>query len=173
MIRLAVSEDIDKVEEGYREHFAYEREHGAYTVFQEGIYPTRKEAMEAYENKNLYVYEEDGMIMGSVILDQEQPEEYRKINWQGPSSDDKVLVVHLLMVRPSAAGKGVGSALVDYAVEEGRRRSCAAVRLDTGTQNIPAASLYKKKGFQVAETSTMKVGGAIAHTGHLFFEKML
>lgn len=83
------------------------------------------------------------------------------------------MVIHLVMVCPEAAGKGIGSSLVKYAMERARHHSCEAVRLDTGAQNIPAASLYKKLGFQLAETGTMKVGGVISHTGHLFFEKML
>lgn len=42
MIRRAAASDLDGIEETYREHFAHERERGAYTIFQEGVYPTRK-----------------------------------------------------------------------------------------------------------------------------------
>lgn len=173
MIRRAVMMDLDSIEEGYREHFSYEKEHGAYTVFQEGVYPTRNDAEKAWKNETLYVYEENGVVMGSIILDSRQPEEYKKIDWPSQAADEKVNVIHLLMIRPSAAGKGIGSALVHYALEAARQHSCKAVRLDTGEQNIPAASLYKKMGFQLVSVSSMKVGGAISHNGHLFFEKVL
>ncbi len=58
-----------------------------------------------------------------------------------------------------------------YVYEE--NSSCKALRLDTGSQNIPALSLYKKLGFQVVATASMNVGSAIEHSGHLFLEKLL
>lgn len=171
ILREAVVADLDDIEKGYQKHFAHERKYGAYTVFQEGIYPTRKVAETALLNGALYVCEEDGAVLGSIILDGQQPDEYRKIDWKTKAPDEKISVIHLLMVRPSAAGKGVGTSLVNYVIDIARKRSCIAVRLDTGGQNIPAASLYKKLGFQLAATSPMKVGGMISHNEHLFFEK--
>ncbi len=173
MIRQASESDLDFIEEGYQEHFLYEKEHGAYTVFKEGIYPTRKDAEEALKQGSLFVCEENGAICGSIIIDRKQPDEYRKIDWPGRAADDKVIVIHLLMVRPCMAGKGIGSSLVSYALETAGLRSCEAVRLDTGAQNTPAASLYRKMGFRLAGNASMKVGGEISHNGHLFFEKIL
>lgn len=171
MIRQAVITDLDRIEEGYHDHFLYEKEHGAYTVFKEDVYPTRKHAEEALRNRALYVYEEKGIIAGSMILDKAQPDEYAKIDWPSQARPDQVSVIHLVMVHPGAARKGIGSALVNYAMEEAKRHSRMAVRLDTGEQNTPAVSLYRKLGFQLAGTSSMKVGGAILHRRHLFFEK--
>lgn len=173
MIRQAAITDLASIEEGYCEHFSHEKKYGAYTVFQEGIYPTRKDAEKALQNKALYVYEENGTIMGSIILNGQQPDEYRAIDWPSQAPDEKVNVIHLLMVRPCMAGKGIGSKLVNYALETAKKRSCTVVRLDTGEQNAPAVSLYKKAGFQLAATSSMKVGSAIFHKKHLFFEKIL
>lgn len=173
IIRQAAIEDLDDIEKGYQEHFAYEKKYGAYTVFQEGIYPTRKVAETALQNESLYVCEENGDILGSIIINRQQPDEYKKIEWISKVSDEKVQVIHLLMVRPDAVGKGIGSFLVNYAVDIAKQYSCAVVRLDTGEQNIPAASLYKKMGFRLAATLPMKVGGVISHNEHLFFEKMI
>lgn len=44
MTRLAVPADLDEIEAGYDEHFAYEAAHGAYTVWEKGVYPTRQSA---------------------------------------------------------------------------------------------------------------------------------
>ncbi len=119
--RQAIVADLDVIERGYIEHFAHEKKYGAYTVFREGIYPTRKVAETALQNNALYVYEENGIVLGSVILDGQQPEEYRKIEWPSNAPDEKVTVIHLLMVRPSAAGKG-GSIVNDA-------RACKATSL--------------------------------------------
>ena len=173
ILRGAVAADLDDIEKGYQEHFAHEKQHGAYTIFQEGIYPTRKVAETALQNEALYVFEENGIVWGSVILDGQQPEEYKKIEWPSNAPNEKVMVIHLLMVRPSAAGKGIGSLIVNYAIDITKQHACAAVRLDTGEQNVPAASLYKKLGFHLVSTSKMKVGGMISHNRHLFFEKIV
>lgn len=173
MIRQAMFSDLAEIETTYKEHFDYEKEHGAFTVFQEGVYPTRKDAESALKNDALYIYEEDGVVLGSIIVDGQQPDEYKRVDWPSKATDEKVKVIHLLMVRHSAGKKGVGSALVSHAIEMVRQCSSIAVRLDTGRQNIPAVSLYQKLGFQLAGTATMKVGGAISHNGHLFFEKKI
>ena len=47
------------------------------------------------------------------------------------------------------------------------------IRLDTDEQNIPAVSLYKKMGFEIAEITSMNVGGAIEHKSHLFMERKI
>ena len=41
MLRQATDADLNQVEEGYQKHFLHEKEHGAFTVFREGVYPTR------------------------------------------------------------------------------------------------------------------------------------
>lgn len=173
MIRQATVTDLDGVEKGYGEHFLHEKKHGAYTVFKEGIYPTRKDAESALWNGALYIYEEKGVVAGSIIINERQPDEYGKIDWPSQAAPEQVRVIHLLMVNPCMAGKGIGSALVSYAVQVAKQSSCTVLRLDTGAQNIPAVSLYKKRGFQVVATSTMKVGGAISHGEHLFLEKTI
>lgn len=171
MIRKAVLQDIGQVAEGYREILLHEQEHGAYTVWKLGVYPTRKTAEESLERGALYVMEQEGEIWASMIVDRAQPEEYGRIKWNYPAGPDEILVLHLLCVRPSKAGRGIGGDMVRFVLEEGRRLGCKAVRLDTGEQNKPAVSLYKKLGFELAGTADMAIGGVIAHKNHLFFEK--
>ncbi len=171
MIRKAAFDDVELIEDTYNEHFRYEMEHGAFTVFKKGIYPTVKDAEKAISDGTLYVYEENSNIAGSIIADGVQPEEYKGVAWGKNLESDEVMVIHLLMVRPSMAGKGVASSLVKYAVELAKNSSCKALRLDTGKQNIPAVSLYKKLGFRIAAAASMKVGNAIEHSEHLFLEK--
>jgi len=173
MIRKAAFDDIELIEDTYNEHFKYENEHGVFTVFKKGIYPTGKYAEKAVSAGTLYVYEENGNIAGSIIVDKIQPAEYSEITWEHPFTNDEVMVIHLLLVRPSMAGKGIASTLVRYAMELAKNNSCKALRLDTGSQNIPAVSLYKKLGFQIVANASMKVGSVIEHSGHLFLEKML
>ena len=173
MIRKATFDDIEMIEDTYNEHFKHEMEHGAFTVFKKGVYPTRKDAEKAMNAGTLYVYEDDNNIAGSIIVDKIQPAEYAGIVWGKTLRSEEVMVIHLLMVRPSMAGRGIASSLVRYAMELAKNHSCGALRLDTGSQNIPVVSLYKKLGFQIVATASMKVGTTIEHSGHLFLEKLL
>lgn len=116
MIRKAVLDDLDLIEDTYNEHFKHEIENKAYTVFKKGVYPTRTDAERAINLETMFVYEENGNIGGSIIIDQVQPAEYANIPWKGNFSKDEVMVIHLLMVRPSMSGKGIATLLIGYAV---------------------------------------------------------
>lgn len=136
MIRLATSDDIELIEDAYNEHFKYEMEHRVFTVFKKDVYPTRKDAEKALSAGTLYVYEEENNIAGSIIIDKVPPVEYTKILWGQSFTNDEVMVIHLLMVRPSMAGRGIATALVKYAMELAENNSCKALRLDTGGRYV-------------------------------------
>ena len=170
-VRKAEDRDIDAVDEAYTELLLHEREHGAYTAWQLGVYPTRETAKKGLADDSLYVAVVDGEICGSMIINQCQPEEYRTVSWAVSAQPEEVLVLHLLCVRPSKSGLGIGRALVRFAIALAETLGCRAVRLDTGAQNLPAQSLYQSIGFELAGTSTMKIGGLISHRNHLFFER--
>ena len=133
-------------------------------------YPTAQTALDALSEGTLYVMDADCEAMPSVIADRKQPEAYRDVAWEREADPAKVLVIHLLCVPPSQAGKGVGSSIVRFLIGEARAQGYQTVRLDTGGQNVPAASLYRKLGFRLAGTGSFAVGGKIAHANHLFFE---
>ena len=173
MIRKAILKDVNSIEDTYNEHFQYELNHTAFTVFLKVVYPTKDDAERAIYAGALFVYEENGTIVGSIIIDKVQPIEYATIPWKEKLSEDEVMVIHLLMVRPSMSGKGIASSLIKFATELAQKNSCRALRLDTGSQNIPALSLYQKNGFEIIASASKKVGDVIAHKNHLFLEKIL
>ena len=173
MIRKATEHDIPRVEAGYLEHLRHEQTHTAYTVWKEGVYPTKQTALDALAEGSLYVMEGPDEVLASVIADQKQPAAYADIDWSCPADPEDVLVIHLLCVPPSLAGHGVGSSIVRFLIEEARAKGYKTVRLDTGGQNVPAASLYRKLGFRLAGTGNFAVGGKISHANHLFFEYVL
>jgi len=141
MIRKAILKDVNSIEDTYNEHFQYELNHTAFTVFKKGVYPTKDDAERAIYAGALFVYEENGTIVGSIIIDKVQPIEYATIPWKEKLSEDEVMVIHLLMVRPSMSGKGIASSLIKFATELAQKNSCRALRLDTGSQNIPLETI--------------------------------
>lgn len=173
MIRKAILKDVNSIEDTYNEHFQYELNHAAFTVFKKGVYPTKDDAERAIYAGALFVYEENGTIVGSIIIDKVQPIEYATIPWKEKLSEDEVMVIHLLMVRPSMSGKGIASSLIKFATELAQKNSCRALRLDTGSQNIPALSLYQKNGFEIIASASKKSWRCNCTQKPSFLEKIL
>ena len=106
VFRKAAAADLDGVEDSYGEFFDHEETHHPWTVWKRGVYPTRQTAQQSLEAGSLYVLEEDGRILASVILNRDQPPEYAQIPWSCPAGPGEALVIHTLCVRPSLAGRG-------------------------------------------------------------------
>lgn len=173
MIRKATKEDIVPVAELYNEMIDYEDTHTKYTSWQKGIYPTADTARLGVKNGSLYVYEEDGNIIASVILDTKQPPEYRKVEWNVHARYNQALVVHTLCVKPEHSGGGIGSSLVDFAKELAREKHCLCIRLNTTSRNAPAAHLYGKNGFDIVAKEKILLNGQIPCGEHLFLEYVI
>ena len=63
------------------------------------------------------------------------------------SSSDRGLHLFALEVAPEQRGHGIGSALVEHVLAEGRRRGCMRVYLEVRVDN-PARRLYHRLGFR-------------------------
>lgn len=173
IIRIAKPEDLVWIQKIYDDITSYEEKNVKYTAFQANVYPVRDTAEKALAGNSLYVCEKDHKICASMIINQSQPDEYKNIDWKYKFLENQIIVIHLLCVSPSCYGMGLGRKMIEFAVQEGKKRNCKVIHLDTGNQNIPAKSLYEKNGFTVAGMNHMSIGGLIEHDGHLFYEKII
>ena len=83
-----------------------------YARWKMGLHPTR-EAIRDYIREGAMVLLMDGVrMMGAMAVTLYQGEDYHAIAWGVDAADDDVAVLHLLGVRPSARGRGVGAQLV-------------------------------------------------------------
>lgn len=146
MIRKATAEDISFVEEIYNEITSNE-EIIKFTQWMKGLYPTVLTAQKSFEEGTLFVSEDDGVITGAVILNHEQPEEYKKLKWSIEAEGEKVLVIHTLCIKPSFSKLGLGQKFIIFAENYAKELGCTTIRLDTNDKNIPGANLYKKMGY--------------------------
>ena len=146
MIRKAAAEDISFVEEIYNEITSNE-EIIKFTQWMKGLYPTVLTAQKSFEEGTLFVSENDGVITGAVILNHEQPEEYKKLKWSIEAEGEKVLVIHTLCIKPSFSKMGLGQKFIIFAENYAKEFGCTAIRLDTNDKNVPGANLYKKMGY--------------------------
>ena len=173
MIRKAILKDVNSIEDTYNEHFQYELNHTAFTVFKKGVYPTKDDAERAIYAGALFVYEENGTIVGSIIIDKVQPIEYATIPWKEKLSEDEVMVIHLLMVRPSMSGKGIASSLIKFATELAQKNKLQGTTFGYRKSKYSCAIFVSKNGFEIIASASKKVGDVIAHKNHLFLEKIL
>lgn len=151
VIRKALREDIERIEEIYEEFLDYEAEHGTVTNWIKGVYPTEKNALAGLENDTLFVGELDVKVIGSYILNHIQPDEYSKIDWKfSIDRPEDVIVIHTLCLDVKCQGLGLGKKFVNFALEYGRKIGCKVMRLDTYEFNEPAAKMYDKMGFRYA-----------------------
>ena len=161
MIRLAEQKDILPIADTYTELLQYEREFGSHTNWQLGVYTTIKVPEEKVPAKMMYVLEENQKICASMVLNQEQPEEYREISWNFPAADENVLVIHTLCIPPSMSKRGYGKQMVAFAKSYAVTHGCHVIRIDTYARNEPAKGLYLKNGFQIACYGRMLLQGLI------------
>ncbi len=170
MIRKATPEDVQGVALLYEKMLDYEEANIKYTSWQRGIYPTVDTARAGVTHGSLYILEEDGKILASAVLDKRQPPEYKKVEWSKSVKSTEALVIHTLCVDPKFSGSGIGSALVDFAKQLALDLGCLCLRLNTTDRNTPAASLYSKNGFTVADARPILLNGQISCGKHLFME---
>ena len=75
-----------------------------------------------------------------------------RLLWADPevwgADDTPAVYVHGLMVHRGAAGRGLGSFLLDWAAERGRAEGAEVIRLDCVESNTVLRTFYQRQGFQ-------------------------
>lgn len=147
MIRKATAKDIDAVEKLYDAIHTAE-ENGKQTIgWIRGIYPARKTAEMALARDDLFVLEDDGKICGTGILNKIQVDSYAEGHWEHEVPDERVCVLHTLVIDPDSAGKGYGRAFIEYYETYAQKNGCTELRIDTNARNAVARAMYKKHGY--------------------------
>lgn len=161
MIRKAATADIAAIGETYDALLTQEKEHGGFSNWELGVYPTVKVAEEKVPRGEMYVLEEDGAICASMVLNGDQAEEYAAVSWQFEAAPECVLVIHTLCIPLQQAGRGYGTQMVAFAKAYAKAHGCTVIRIDTYAHNEPAKRLYQKNGFRIAGWGRIKLQGLI------------
>ena len=172
MIRKAYPSDIDGIVAVYNSVFDYEDKHICYTNWQKGKYPSADFANKAICNGSMFVCEEDGMIVSSMLTDSHQLDEYAKINWHFPAAPDEVSVIHTLCVHSEHYKKGIAKRMIAFAEEYSKHNGKKVIRLDTYENNIPAIKMYSSLCYTYAGMTEFFFMGYIRENLKCF-EKLL
>lgn len=161
MIRQAAANDVAAIAATYDQLLQHESQQGSHSNWQQGVYPTADSAGQAVQAGEMYVLEQDGEILASMVLNKNQAAEYQKMPWQYAADDAQVLVIHTLCIPPSHAGQGLASQMLAFAKDFAKNAQCRVIRLDTYAHNEPAKKLYQKHGFRIVGYADALLQGLI------------
>lgn len=147
-IRRALAADIPAVAAIYDAIHTAEEESKAVVGWARGVYPTAATAQAALERDDLFVMADGAAIVGAAIINQVQVDVYADGQWQYPAADSEVMVLHTLVVSPSAGGRGYGRAFVAFYEEYARAQGCRFLRMDTNERNARARAMYARLGYR-------------------------
>ena len=147
-LELARQNDFDAIIAFYDDVTERTPEMATYARWSKGKHPTI-EGIRAYINEgSMYLYRNNGKIVGAMAVTMYQSEDYHAIDWSQQVADDEVAVIHILAVSPDSQGKGIGSEMIREAIRIALSKGMQAIRLDALASNTPAHKIYKRLGFE-------------------------
>lgn len=153
-IKKAKIDDVGEIMRTVKCAVADMHEQGVYQW--DHTYPSEEIITDDLNEGNLYVYVDENIIKGFIVLNEYEDKEYKELNWK--YNEGKHLVVHRLCVNPKYKGKGIATKLIEYAGIYGRDNNYSAIRLDTFIDNKPACRLYEKHGYNIVGALEFRMG---------------
>lgn len=165
--------DVDSVSNIY-ELIHQQEESGIVSIgWKREIYPTRETALKAISKDSLFIMCIDDKVVASAIIDRHQPEGYSSVEWLYTADDNKVGVLHTLVVHPNFFGRGLGKEFVAFFETYCRDMGYEVVRMDTQVKNTRPFNLYPKLGYRLAAIKTVPFQGLPEKVKLAMFEKRL
>ena len=147
-LELATQNDFDAIIAFYDDVTERTSEMATYARWSKGKHPTI-EGIRAYINEgSMYLYRNNGKIIGAMAVTMYQGEDYHTIERSQQVPDEKVAVIHILAVSPDRQGKGIGSEMIREAIRMAKSKGMQAIRLDALASNTPAHKIYERLGFE-------------------------
>ena len=112
------------------------------------VYPAPDYLKCSLQNGELWIVQDNGTIVGAMVLNHRYNDGYREIAWPTEADDSEITVIHALAVLPSYTGKGCAREMVRFALDLAGNNGHKAVRLDVLKGNVRAGRLYIGMGFR-------------------------
>ena len=148
IFRKALRDDLDQIEAIYNKIHTEEEQGHCSIGWVRDIYPTRKTAIQALKEGDLFVADLNGVVLASARINKEQVNEYAYADWTWQAAEDEVMVLHTLTVNPKEKRMGIGSAFVAFYEDYAKNHGSSYLRMDTNERNVRARRLYRKLGYK-------------------------
>lgn len=107
-------------------------------------YPLASHFEKDLERGGLYVFEQGGAVLGACAILPEADPPYRTI----PFAQGEAIVLHRVMVEPTAMRGGIGKAMFAFADDLARANNVPWIRVDTHPDNFRMRAFLTKEGFR-------------------------
>ena len=121
-----------------------------------GVYPSEETVRQMTAAGDQYLYTIDGAIAGAFVLNTDPQGDYSAGNWKRELPEGSWLVLHALAIDPARHRRGIGSAIIRFAVDLAKSEGFRALRADIVPENIPARKLFEKNGFTWAGDADLR-----------------
>ena len=148
IIRKAELADLPCIEIIYNEIHDAEAAGLLTTGWLRGIYPVRATAEAALKRGDLFVMEENALLLGAGVINQLQVDVYTGAPWDHQVPDEQVCVLHTLVISPKASGRGLGKQFVTFYESYAKEHGCQELRIDTNAKNVRARQMYQELGYR-------------------------
>lgn len=133
-------------------------------------YPNVETYKSSINYKSQYIFIDDEVLIGSVILNESQADEWNKVSWN--YQYEKTLIIHALAINPAHQGKGYGQKILELCHEYGINNDYIVTRLDVFSENPAAIYLYEKNGYKRVGEVTFDIKPE-GHQLYYCYEKLL
>mgnify|MGYP006422528681 CR=1 FL=1 len=107
-------------------------------------YPTKEIFETDIKNNNLYFKKDANNILGFIVLNEKEADEYKNLDWKY----DNALIVHRLVVNVNYRKQKVASDLLSFAEKIAIKKYLYYLKTDTYIKNTPALRLFKKFNYE-------------------------
>ncbi|MFD3158394.1 GNAT family N-acetyltransferase [Haloimpatiens sp. FM7330] len=111
----------------------------------DNCYPNEEVISTDIKENSLYILKDGENYLGIIVLNEEQPVEYKDVNWE--NSIGNILVIHRMAVNPLYQGQGIAKKLMQFTEEFALKNNYLSIRTDTYIENIKMQSLFTKCGY--------------------------
>lgn len=147
-VRVALDSDMDAVMDFYTNMIDEMAGTDFDILWKHDVHPTHAFLRESVARGYMYIgIAEDGNIACACVIDHNRAPGYEMVDWRVDAPLDAIGVMHAVATRPAYHGRGFATELLEFAIDDSRKRGLKAIQLDTFVDNVRSHGLYAKLGF--------------------------
>lgn len=144
MIRKATKEDIHGILQITKACAVHMIKNNIYQWNE--FYPNENAFLKDIERNELYVLENQNLLIGSITISKFMDEEYLPVSWLTPNENN--MYIHRLAVLPEQQSHGYAQKMMTFAESQALKNKNPSVRLDTFSKNQRNQKFYELRGYK-------------------------